>query len=70
VRAVYSSCPADRCKGVQFLEEKIPDVPQPHHPAPLTQAERARKVAELRQVLRGTAPTFQARLDAERREQP
>jgi hypothetical protein len=61
VRAVYSTQPADRCKG-------SPPVCRPVPPSP---AERARRVAEIRQVLAGSAPTFQARLDAvERREQP
>jgi hypothetical protein len=70
VRAVYCSCLADRCKGVHLPPEMISKSPPSHHPAPLTPAERARKVAELRQVLSGSAPTFQARLDAERRERP
>jgi hypothetical protein len=70
VRAVYCSCPADRCKGGHLPPEMISKSPPSHHPTLLTPAERARKVAELRQVLSGSAPTFQAWLDAERRERP
>jgi hypothetical protein len=70
VRVVYSIPPTDRCKGVHLPAETIPNPTPRHHPVQLSPDERARKVAELRQALSGTAPAFQARLDAERRERP
>lgn len=66
----YSSRPSDCRKGQShFITENSADaLPRC---GPLTPDDRARRVAELRAVLAGAAPKFQARIDAgERGEQP
>jgi hypothetical protein len=56
---------ADRCKGDSISVTEIPpEAPALRRSVPLTPDVRARRVAELRHVLSGTAPAFQARLDA------
>jgi hypothetical protein len=72
VRASYSSRPNDRCKGrSQSINENSSDAPPPRRPVPLAPDDRARRLAELRTALAGSAPTFQARILAgEQGEQP
>jgi hypothetical protein len=72
VRAGYSSRPTYQCKGrSDFITENSAGAPPPRRPGPLAPDDRARKIAELRAVLAGAAPTFQARIDAgERGKQP
>jgi hypothetical protein len=65
VRAGYSSRPTNQCKGrADPITENPSDVPTPRRFGPLALDERDRRVAELRAVLTGTAPMFQARIDA------
>jgi hypothetical protein len=59
----YSSRPSDCCKGrSEPSTENSPDAPPRF--GPLAPEDRARRVAELRTALAGTAPTFQARIRA------
>jgi hypothetical protein len=65
VRAGYSSRPTNQCKGRSHsITENSPDAPTPRRPGPLAPDDRARRIAELRTALAGSAPTFQARIDA------
>ncbi len=66
VRAGYCSQSADRCKSQsQSITEISPGTPPPRRGVPLTPADRARRLAKLRAMLRDAAPTFQARIAAE-----
>jgi hypothetical protein len=72
VRAGYSSRPTDQCKGRSDSFTGISfDAPPTRCFGPLAPDDRARRLAELRTALAGSAPTFQARILAgERGEQP
>jgi len=59
VRASHSSRPTDHCKRTPKNPPAAAGL-QPHS-IPLTPAERARRINELRTALAGTAPLFQAR---------
>jgi hypothetical protein len=63
---------AIQCKGWSHSStENSADAPPPRRPGPRPPNDRARRLAVLRTALAGSAPTFQARIDAgERREQP
>jgi hypothetical protein len=57
----YSSRPTDCCKGrSEPVTENSSDAPPRFDP--LTPADRARRLAQLRLALAGSAPTFQARV--------
>jgi hypothetical protein len=60
--------PIDRCKSRSLPPPEISDDP-PAFPrsVPLSDVARARRLAELREVLADAAPSFQGRLDADRR---
>jgi hypothetical protein len=59
----YSSRPTNQCKGrSEPTTENSSDAPPRF--GPLAPDDRARRVAELRAALAGSAPTFQARIDA------
>jgi hypothetical protein len=63
VRSGYSSRPTYQCKGrSDFITENSSDAPTPRRFGPLAPDDRARRLAELRTVLAGAAPTFQARI--------
>ena len=63
--AGYSSRPTDQCKGRSDpITGNSPDAPTPRRFGPLTPDDRDRRLAELRTVLAGAAPKFQARIDA------
>lgn len=60
MRASHSSRPADGCKRTP---KNPPAAAGPQRSSlPLTPAERARRIHELRTALAGTAPLFQARV--------
>jgi hypothetical protein len=62
VRAWYSSRPAaERKRRSHVLPEASSTTPQPDRPARLTPAEKADRVAALKNALTGTAPAFDAR---------
>ena len=66
----HSSRPTNQCKGrSEPITENSPNaLPRC---GPLTPEDRARRLTELRTVLAGAAPTFQARIRAgERGERP
>ncbi len=59
----YSSRFTNQCKGrSHFITENSSDAPSRF--GPLTPADRARRLAELRTTLAGAAPKFQARIRA------
>jgi hypothetical protein len=59
----YSSRPTDCCKGrSEPITENSSDAPLRF--GPLALDDRARRIAELRTALAGTAPLFQARIRA------
>ena len=68
----YSNQPWAQCKGRSDpFTEISPRASTTPRFGPLSLEDRARRVAKLRAVLAGSAPTFQARIDAgERGEQP
>lgn len=60
MRASHSSRPTDGCKR---MPKNPPAAAGPQRfSLPLTPAERARRIHELRTALAGTAPLFQARV--------
>jgi hypothetical protein len=61
----YSNCSQAQCKGRSHsITENSSDVFPTRRFGPLAPADRARRLAELRMALAGTAPKFQARIDA------
>jgi hypothetical protein len=68
----YSSRLTNQCKGrSHFITENSSDALPTRRFGPLAPDDRARRLAQLRTALAGSAPTFQARLRAgERGEQP
>jgi hypothetical protein len=68
----YSSRPTNQCKGrSEPITENSSDAPPIRRFGPLAPADRARRLAELRTALAGTAPKFQDRITAgEQGEQP
>jgi hypothetical protein len=66
VRASYSSRSDDRCKGSGPSTNEFDALAETRVglPLPLTPAEKDRRIALLRAILRHAAPTFQARIDA------
>jgi hypothetical protein len=66
VRAPHCSRPTNQCKRrSDSVTKNSSDAPPPRRFGPLAPDDRDRRVAELRVVLTGTAPMFQARIDAE-----
>ena len=61
----YSSRLTNQCKGrSEPITENSSDAPPIRRFGPLAPDDRARRIAELRTALAGTAPKFQARMDA------
>ena len=61
VRAGYSSRPTYQCKGRSHsITENSADAPPLRRFGPLVPDDRDRRLAELRTILAGAAPTFQA----------
>jgi hypothetical protein len=61
----YSSRPTNQCKGrLITITENSSDAPPTRRFGPLAPDDRARRLAELRTALAGTALMFQARLRA------
>jgi hypothetical protein len=59
----YSSRPTNQCKGrSEPITENSSDAPPIRRFGPLAPDDRARRIAELRTALAGTAPLFQARV--------
>jgi hypothetical protein len=57
----YSSRPTNKCKGrSEPITENSSDALPTRRFGPLAPADRARRLAELRMALAGSAPTFQA----------
>jgi hypothetical protein len=61
----YSSRPTNQCKGrSEPITENSSDAPTTRRFGPLAPDDRARRLALLRTALAGSAPKFQARIDA------
>ncbi len=61
----YSNCSQAQRKGHSHSStENSADAPPTRRFGPLALDDRARRLAELRTALAGTAPKFQARIDA------